>query len=623
MTRPGAVAEMRVAARQLVANAAKCPNLLGVQTCSEVRMLTAPSFTPEHAAAFKRDTGLDVPPSARHRGAPNWKSLKDIPADRVIASDYAPFAFYRWFWQKDDGFGLYHDMVVEEVGRRFGERLFTEYDPCIRCPPMWGSGGRVSHLADWQTVQPMPFQESYILSKCQAMARVRPDVNVFAFVQAICARNDSSPTNRNPKANAPAWLADRPNGRWITPPPDMHREALWHAFSRKTDGILMHGWNCLFDGAPHGVPKDAGGYQFTNAEDAKVVKELFDTVAIPLGPLFKKMPERAPQVAVWESLAPVLLSGMAPYDWKYTLKTWFCGVATVAANLSPYVLYDDEVFRDGIPPSVKVIILPMADVMERRGVEALAAFRARGGKVLAPEDHAPGLEVDAILPPNYHEMDRNSGAESASRNPSFSAVAYDERMRRTAREFRAAVKDFVTLHADSDNPFVQTWARDCGSGAETLFAINGKRTAGDYIGQWGCTLEKGCPNAAKVTIRRLAGAVYDLVAHKAVPFASRDGVTEIPVAFETTGGKALLVADRPLGKLTATAVNGGRACSVTVCAEDRDVLIPIEVDIEGMKPYYGVIECGFWTREIDLGKNAGLSVKVRNLATGEGLTIRM
>ena len=623
MTRPGAVAEMRVAARQLVANAAKCPNLLGVQTCSEVRMLTEPSFTPEHAAAFKRDTGLDVPPSARHRGAPNWKSLKDIPADRVIASDYAPFAFYRWFWQKDDGFGLYHDMVVEEVGRRFGERLFTEYDPCIRCPPMWGSGGRVSHLADWQTVQPMPFQESYILSKCQAMARVRPDVNVFAFVQAICARNDSSPTNRNPKANAPAWLADRPNGRWITPPPDMHREALWHAFSRKTDGILMHGWNCLFDGAPHGVPKDAGGYQFTNAEDAKAVKELFDTVAIPLGPLFKKMPERAPQVAVWESLAPVLLSGMAPYDWKYTLKTWFCGVATVAANLSPYVLYDDEVFRDGIPPSVKVIILPMADVMERRVVEALAAFRARGGKVLAPEDHAPGLEVDAILPPNYHEMDRNSGAESASRNPSFSAVAYDERMRRTAREFRAAVKDFVTLHADSDNPFVQTWARDCGSGAETLFAINGKRTAGDYIGQWGCTLEKGCPNAAKVTIRRLAGAVYDLVAHTAVPFNSRDGVTEIPVAFETTGGKALLVADRPLGKLTATAVNGGRACSVTVCAEDRDVLIPIEVDIEGMKPYYGVIECGFWTREIDLGKNTGSSVKVRNLATGEGLTIRM
>ena len=623
MTDAGAATEMRAAIRHYAAASAKYPNLVAYQTCSEVRMLTGPSFTSEHAAAFKRDTGLDVPPQATYRSAPNWKSLTDLPADRVIGPDYPIFAFYNWFWAKDDGFGLYHNAVVEEFTRRFGDRVFSEYDPCIRCPPMWGSGGNVTHLADWQTVQPLPLQQSYILSKSQAMARENPDKRVFAFVQAICARNDSSPTNRNPKANAPAWLSDRPNGRWVTPPPDMHREALWHAFSRKTDGILMHGWNCLFDGAPHGVPKDAGGYQFTNAEDAKVVKELFDTVAIPLGPLFKKMPERAPQVAVWESLAPVLMFGSAPYDWKYTLPTWFCGVTTVAANFQPYTLFDDEVFRDGIPASVKVIILPMADVMERRIVEALAAFRARGGKVLAPEGHAPGLKVDAILPPTYHERGDGKGLVSASRDASFSAAEYEAKFRRAVKEFREAVLPFVELHADTDNPHLQTWARDCGAAAETLFVINGKRTAGDYMGQWNVILEKGCPNSGTATIRRPAGAVYDLVAHKAVPFTSRDGVTEIPVAFETTGGKALLVADRPLGKFTATAVNGGRACSVTVCADDRDVLIPIEVDIEGMKPYYGVIERGFWTREIDLGKNAGSSVKVRNLATGEGLTIRM
>ena len=49
--------------------------------------------------------------------------------------------------------------------------------------------------------------------------------------------------------------------------------------------------------------------------------------------------------------------------------------------------------------------------------------------------------------------------------------------------------------------------------------VNDKRTFGDYIGQWRRVMEKGLPNAAQITVRTDAHAIYDPIEHKSVPIA--------------------------------------------------------------------------------------------------------
>ena len=122
--------------------------------------------------------------------------------------------------------------------------------------------------------------------------------------------------------------------------------------------------------------------------------------------------------------------------------------------------------------------------------------------------------------------------------------------------------------------------------------------------------EKGLPSPGTLTLRRAAGAVYDLVAHRPAKFAVRDGVTEIPVAYETTDGSVFLVTSRPLGALSVR-VDG---TAVTVETKDADVMIPIEITAEGLKkPFYAAVSGGKWSRSVP-----GLagSVRVRNLADG-------
>ena len=168
------------------------------------------------------------------------------------------------------------------------------YDPCLRVPPLWGTAGtKVSHINEWQVVNPFPFQHSYIISEQKAKARGCPGQGVVTLVQGIMHREAVAPPGKH-SASVPAWSRERPNASYITPPPDMVREAMWTVFSRQVDGIGFHGWECLVDDLKYGGRKDASGYGFTNPETMEVIRKTFRDVAIPLGPLFRKMPERAP-----------------------------------------------------------------------------------------------------------------------------------------------------------------------------------------------------------------------------------------------------------------------------------------------------------------------------------------
>lgn len=605
---PEVMAQLDTAAEACAAWAAKWPACIGVQPASEVRIRTHPSCTPAHAARYLRETGREMPSEAGNRAAPHWSKLEGIPTDRAVDENHPMLAYYRWFWKSGDGWNAFYELAVNYFNKSFGHTTFSMYDPCVRCPPLWGSGGPVSHINQWQILYPFPSRLAYVASEVQAMARGRKGQRMLLMPQGIASRWEIAPKEITPpESERPAWYTDRPNVAYLTTPADLMRVGLWEVFSRQCDGVGFHGWNTIFDGAPHGLSKLGKGYQHTDPNTAGVIAEEFRRAAIPLGPLFKAIPERAPEVAILESYASAILSGTAPWDWK--MHSFVYGELACLANLAPYTIYEEEIARDGLPPSVKVLITPNCDVLTKTTVEKVRAFRARGGKILGEETTCPAIGApDAILPdvPEWRTVMLKMNGEE-----------YDVSRRALARELRRLVVSLGARPcADVDEPHLLARVRST-PGADYLFAINDKRTYGGATGPWKRIMEKGLPNAGKITVTRTSGAIYDIIAHTRIHCAAMQGKTEIPVSFENTGGRVFLLADKALSPLAVRVRPVKGAYEVEVVSPDRDVLVPIEVAPEGGRALYGVVKEGVWRRTIPATRvRPGSDFQVRNLADG-------
>lgn len=607
---PIALAKLDAASKVCAEHASQYPACIGVQPATEVRIRTHPSCTPEHAERYRRETGREMPPEAGDRAAPHWSKLSGIPENRVIDENHPVLAYYRWFWKKGDGWNAYYEKAVNHFDNAFGRTVFSMYDPCIRCPPLWGSGGPVTHINQWQTLYPFPSCIAYIASEVQAMARGRKGQRTLLMAQGIASRWEIAPESRNPpEQERPAWFTERPNVGFLTTPADMMRIGLWEIFSRKTDGLGFHGWNTIFDGIPHGVPASGKGYQFTDPGTASAIADEFRRAAVPLGPLFKAVPERDPEVAVLESYTSAILSGTAPWDWK--MKWFRYGELAQVANLAPYAIYEEEIARDGIPPTVKVLLMSSCDVLTLTTVKKILEFRRRGGKVVGDANMCPAVgKADALLPnlPSWARLDGQK---------------YDAAFRSSAKELRETLRGFgVVPYADADECHLLARVRSV-PGADYLFAINDKRRFGGTTGAWKRIMEVGVPNFGKVSAKMKSGAVYDLVKHSKVPFAVVGNRTDVPVSFDGAGGTVFMLARRPLSPLSVkvSMVRGGYEVCVTT--QDSDIIIPIAVTPRGGRTIYGIVSHGTWKRTVSATLVAvDGAFSVFNLANGESVSAR-
>lgn len=568
-----------------------CPALVGVQPSSEVRDRSKPSWTEEYDAACRRALGFSMPSNVV-KSAPHYSRIPGFPVSRVVSADNPYLRYCLWFWKHGDGWNQYQDDVAAIFNERFGRPVWSFYDPITRTPPVWGSGGHVSVGNQWIYCNPQPCAASFVVAEEQAMARGMDGQQVMAMLQGIAYRNRMAPKEKAP-AREPAWSVERPNARYITMPADLLREGFWTLASRRLDGIGLYGWNSIFDSTLTGEKKDSTGYHYTDPTAFPVVSNFFANVATPLGPLLRAVPERAPEVALVESYAHGFFAGRTSFGWGYR---W--GDLATLANLQPYALWEEEIARDGIPPTVKVLLMPDCEVLTETTFAAIRKFQAKGGVIVSDERLVPELMPDLLLPDCLiSQYDR-----------SFSADKDTAAMRKGAADLRAGLDWACRPHADSDNRdifcHVRTW-----KDADYLFAINDRRGYGDYVGPWKRIQEKGLSSEGTVRLRRTAGAVYDLVLHRRVAAHVAGGETEIPVSYETNDGRIFLAVSRPLRSLVLR-VKGN---VVTVTSKDRDVMIPIEVRRPGEKPFYGVVKDGVWRHAFPAAAN----VTVRNLATGE------
>lgn len=573
-----------------------------VHVNSEVRDRARPSFTPELARRYAQASGgREVPVEVQNRQAAHFRQIKGFPVSRIVPEDDPLLSFFRWYWYDGDNWNSYSTDATRIYQNR-KHPMATMYDPVVRNPPIRGCGGKVTFASQWIYVVPEPYKCAFSVSEEKAMVRGHPGQGVWTMIQSITYRRNAAP-KAPPEGTAPEWYGRYPDCRYITTPHDFMREAMWSLFARQIDGHCHYAFQALLP-QPDPVNRKTGKsartphtYVCTDTNTYFVISELFHRIGEPLGPFLRAAPERPSPVAFLESFATYVFAHKASLSSSSAI--FDRGSLAVAAGLQPSVLYEEDLAETGISDDIKVLLAPQCDVLSRKSHEAIKAWQLRGGTLIADRCLPPALMRDYDFP-----AFKRTGK----------AAADAPMVRKAAAELRALVSKVCEPYSGTSTGDIFTWVRTAGS-ADYLFAINDRRTAGDYVGQWGLIHEKGLPTSGDVYLNRSAGAVYDLERHCAVPFKSKNGRTTVHVDLKPCDGAVLMVTAAPLKPLATGVSRTATGCTVTVRAAEKDVMIPIEITAEGLKkPFYGVVRNGKWTHDFE-GVRAG--VRVRNLATGE------
>ena len=561
------------------------PAYKGVLPCSEIRDGTFPSFRTE-AARYKAETGREVPPEVEGRTL-NEKVARTRYPDGVVPDDDPVLAYYRWFWSGGDGWPSYTGGIAAAYRkRRPRDDFFVFWDPAVRCPPRWGSGGAVDLINQWVYAVPEPMSVAGPCEEMFAMAAGRPGQQVSIMTQLICYRSQIAPTNKV-VSPAPAWLARRPRADFPTIPPDSLQEATWAMIAKPVQAIMYHGWGTIYEtGVDH-------GYVYTNPESAQRLRTLLKDVVAPLGPTLKRLGRAPSAVAVLESFTTCAMGGPASWGWKAPAITFL-----QRARLDPRVVYEETVLRDGLD-DVQVLYAPQCRYLTPALIARIRAFQARGGILVADDELVAALKPDVRVPvvsfdrppasdhtEDVDVMEARRQGDVATRTATLRAKA---KMVAQAAQLRADLASRYAPATDSSSPELVTFARRW-KDVDYVFALNDHRTFGDYVGQWGLTMEKGLPFEGCVTQADPANevkAVYELSRGGACPHAREGGRVKVPLQYGTNDGRLLLFAKQRIAALDASAAKSvarGGAFEATLRVLDEAgrpvaALLPVEIRV--------------------------------------------
>ena len=538
---------------------------------------------------YKAETGRDVPPEVSEKVL-NAKTgvaafLKRHP-DGVVPKDDPVLSYYRWFWKGGDGWPSHVGRIAD--GYRDGIRrpdFFSFWDPAVRCPPIWGSGGSVDMINQWVYAVPEPMNVAGPAEEILAMSAGRRGQRTSIMTQLICYRNQIAPMGRKVTPE-PEWVRRRPLADFPTIPPDTLQEATWSMLAKPVDAIMYHGWGTVYETGA------AKGYVYTNPESAERMKHLLKDVVAPLGPVLKRLGRRPPPVAILESFTTCVLGGPASWGWKAPAITFL-----QRARLDPRVVFEETILRDGLD-DVKVLYAPQCMFLTPDVVEKIREFQSKGGILMADEQLLKALKADVTVPvvsfspppASDHTEDVNAmeAAREGDERTRKGTLRAKARMLSQVKQVRAALGPRYSPPADSSSPDIVVYGRNW-NGVGYLFAVNDRRTFGDYVGAWGLTMEKGLPCEGEVSVcdDPSVKAVYELSRGGEVPFSRSGGRIRVPVKFDTNDGRMFAFLKERIASVKISApraVHPGRPVRVTFEAVGQDgkaveALLPAEIRI--------------------------------------------
>ena len=601
---PKARAEFAAAAESIAKVIGDHPGWGAVLLNSEVRDGSNPSFGGVEPENFKKFAGYEIPKHINSKYPISHKSTPNFPWDRIVDENSPDQVFYRWFWKEGDGWNpmhtLLHDTLHKHINRK---NFFTFYDPAVRVPPLWGSGGNVDMLGQWTYAYPDPIKIAQATDEIAAMADGRPGQKLSSMTQIICYRSQVAPANIKVD-NPPEWLSREKEAKFVTIPPDVLREALWSKLSRRLDAIMYHGSGSLFAPEQH-------SYRYTNSQTKVEFKKAMNYLVKPLGPVLKTVPEYTPEIAILESYSASLYSpGLFAQGWS---NKWAADLhlALQWAHLQPKIYYEEHFLNDRVKVLPKVLFIPGAEVLTRNVLLKLQELQKKGVILVGDEYTTPALMVDLRI-------------KSVNRRTPDPAGSKKE-LQALGKNIAAMLKGIYTSPMSASNQDIVLYRRGI-AGADYVFAINDKRTFGDYLGQWGRIMEKGLSNSGTVTVQSKAQAAYDLVKHKAVKLTRSGKTVKYSVDMAPGDGALVLLLDKAIAgtAVEQTMAERGSEFTLTVQVYDKDkqpvkAYIPLEVtmtDAEGNR----LPKSDFYTTDAN-GKLVIKDIAAVNMASGKVKTV--
>lgn len=508
------------------------PNYDAALIHSEIRDNTDLSFHDFEVKAAERYLGCKIPDEAIAKSGVPYISLPNFPRDCVIEDDNTILRFYKWFWKEGDGWNPLHSQIHKGLKSSGRKDFWTFFDPAVRVPSLWGSGGDVDIISQWTYSYPDPIKIGQAADELFAMAEGKSGQQVMKMTQIIWYRSQTAPIDRMDKDESKRleWEKRLPDAQFITISPDHLSEAFWSMIARPVRGIMYHGWGSLFE-------SKVGSYRHTNPNTAKRLSKLVHEVIQPLGPMLLEVPDYNTEVAVLESFASQMFTQCGTSGWS---NSWEADMHLILqwAGYQPRIIYDETILKNGLD-NYKVLAMPKCKVLTRSVFEAIKKFQARGGIIIADENICPAIIPDIFIP--VHDRKRKADIDKAE-------------LQKLAKELRNKLDPFYRSPFRTENQDIVMRLRKYGT-SDYLFVINDKRTFGDYLGKYELVMEQGVENEGFFYLKRNGGYAYDLLKNKPLKFERKNGNVIIKAKFAPGEGKLLLFMDTALEKISTTLPN--------------------------------------------------------------------
>ncbi|MBD3291681.1 MAG: hypothetical protein GF393_02050, partial [Armatimonadia bacterium] len=492
-----------------------------------------PSLSAEAEARYREALGFARPEEAVAPYMSPSTSLELFP-DRIIPDDSEYYRWYRYFYAEGggalNGLTSAQAQAMEEVA----PGITPFHDPVLRAPQFHGRWDGMAMLNHWTYVERNPLDVAAFADELVCLAeeggweqQISQMIQFFAYADSAMPGVDE---------NAPPYLRD---ARFIALPPDILTEAVWLVMSRPVDVLAFHGLQAAIE------THEKEGYRYTNPHTLDALGRVTETLVEPYGPALKRIKQRrGPRVALLLSGANTVFGRIMEGGGTRSLHN-----PLTAARFGVDVVYDGDI-KDGALDDYSVLAIPQCRFMLQSVRERIAAFQQAGGTVVLDSDAR--IEIpDAIVLP---EISGEAVEKTLELVPGevievgdSPRARLDADLRRAAQNLRGQLLPHLDRapFVDSPHPYVVLDARASGD-LSYIFAINDRREAGPYLGQFGAVLERGVPIEAEIHLREMPGALYDAIARRRLEVAEHDGGGSASVQLDAGWGKLLVSAAEPL-----------------------------------------------------------------------------
>lgn len=470
---------------------------------------SGPCYSEDCINRLKAETGLDLynynvnplrPPrtedEARKANLPE-KLINAVPKGGIIENDNPFYRFYMWWWKKGMGEATLNNNISDIV-KEYKSDVLTWNDP-FRLAPVYGGHKGLDAIGHWQYTHPDPKYTSYIetlISGAKPESQmVMPDITTWYYKN---------------------WIAPSDSGTIIIPP-DIMRENIWIALSRRPDMISQYNSTTL------NPLREVDNFH-RDPKTFEMMTWMSENVYKPFGPLILQMERTERKAAILCSassvLFPVITRGGYPNMAIYPFYSLL-----MMAHLPTDVIFDETISRYGLD-QYDILFLHQCETITRDVYEKVLEFKKHGGIVIGDKLLRADIPLDYRCEFNLDHR-KSQLADLMVKGEGVTADEDRELMTKYSSEIRRVLDGKADRFVDSDSPEVIFNVLKSGP-VKYIFVINDKRTYGERYGQiWKTIHEKGVEQSVSIRVKgekNKAPVIYNIREHTSVPVA-KDGNT--------------------------------------------------------------------------------------------------